>query len=301
MDWRAPCASRRKREEEFQMKHAFALLAVVFASGLAINAQQVVTLSTPGGAITSGYITLESKTLKGAPYSAETVNDSTQVLADGNRIVRHTTGRVYRDSEGRIRREEDAPAPGSVGPDRPIVLAGPSISIVDPVAGASYTLDPQSHVAWKTASRVGPVLMESAVRRRTEELSAQLQFKVEGGAVAIAEQRGGGRGGEANRRNVEEQLAPRQIEGVLAEGHRNTTTIPAGAIGNEQPITIVSEEWTSPDLGVLVMTDHKDPRMGESSYRLLNIVRGEPDGSLFQVPADYTIKETGIRRLEPAR
>jgi hypothetical protein len=47
---------------------------------------------------------------------------------------------------------------------------------------------------------------------------------------------------------------------------------------------------------VLVMTHHIDPRLGESSYRLTNIVRGEPDPSLFQVPAGFTVKETGIRR-----
>ena len=283
------------------MKHAIALLSALFASAVVMSAQQVVTLSTPGGVVTSGYVTLESKTLKGAPYSAEMVNDSTQVLADGNRIVRHTTGRVYRDNEGRVRREEDGTV-GEIGPNRPMILPGPSISIVDPVAGVSYTLDPESHVAWKTASKVGPVLMENVLRRRAEEVATQakaLQLKMESGAVLATAD--GWRGGEANRKNVEESLAPRQIEGVLAEGHRNTTTIPAGAIGNEQPITIVSEEWTSQDLGVLVMTDHKDPRTGESSYRLVNIIRGEPDASLFQVPPDYTVKETGIRRLEPTR
>jgi hypothetical protein len=92
-------------------------------------------------------------------------------------------------------------------------------------------------------------------------------------------------------------LAPRTLEGVRVEG-RATTTIAAGAIGNELPIVAVSEEWTSPDLQVLVLTQRKDPRNGDSSYRLVNVVRREPDPSLFQVPADYTVKETGIRRLE---
>jgi hypothetical protein len=42
---------------------------------------------------------------------------------------------------------------------------------------------------------------------------------------------------------------------------------------------------------VVVMTKHSDPRFGESSYRLTNINRSEPAKSLFEVPADYTIKE----------
>ena len=91
-------------------------------------------------------------------------------------------------------------------------------------------------------------------------------------------------------------LERKTLEGIVVEGRKNTSTIPAGQIGNEQAITITSEEWRSPDLGVLVMTHHTDPRMGESSYRLTNIVRGEPDPALFQVPAGYTIRETGIRR-----
>ena len=71
----------------------------------------------------------------------------------------------------------------------------------------------------------------------------------------------------------------------------------AGVIGNDLPITISSEEWSSPDLKILVLTRHNDPRTGESSYRLTNIVRAEPDRSLFVVPADYTVKETGIRKI----
>jgi hypothetical protein len=85
------------------------------------------------------------------------------------------------------------------------------------------------------------------------------------------------------------------VEGVSATGSRSTTTFPSGAIGNLQPIKIVVEQWMSTDLHVLVMTKHSDPRSGETTYRLQNIVRAEPDRSLFTVPADYTLKESGIR------
>ena len=80
-----------------------------------------------------------------------------------------------------------------------------------------------------------------------------------------------------------------------------TKTIAVGAIGNEWPITIVSEEWTSPDLQVLVLTERKDPRNGDSSYKLQRIQRGDPSPSLFQVPSDYEVRETGIRRFEYQR
>jgi hypothetical protein len=88
-----------------------------------------------------------------------------------------------------------------------------------------------------------------------------------------------------------EKLGKQMIEGVEAEGQRATITIPAGEIGNEQPILIVSESWYSPDLQVTVMTRHSDPRMGETVYKLTNINRAEPPASLFQVPSDYTVKE----------
>ena len=81
------------------------------------------------------------------------------------------------------------------------------------------------------------------------------------------------------------------IEGVQAEGTRTTTTIPAGQIGNDQPIQIVSERWYSPELKVTVLTTNSDPRMGETTYALKNISRTEPAQSLFTVPPDYSVKD----------
>ena len=95
-----------------------------------------------------------------------------------------------------------------------------------------------------------------------------------------------------------EDLGQQTIEGVSATGTRTTTEIPAGAIGNDQPIKIVSEQWFSPELQVLVLTNHSDPRTGETTYRLTGIVRAEPARSLFDLPPDYTLKESVIRRQQ---
>ena len=97
-------------------------------------------------------------------------------------------------------------------------------------------------------------------------------------------------GGPVNKEDLGQQV----IEGVLATGTRMTTTIPAGSIGNEQPILVVSEQWFSLDLKVLVMTKHSDPRSGENTYRLTNITQTEPARSLFEVPADYTLKDSSF-------
>jgi hypothetical protein len=88
-----------------------------------------------------------------------------------------------------------------------------------------------------------------------------------------------------------ETLGRQFIEGVEAEGTRTISVIPAGQIGNERAIEIVSEKWYSPELQVNVMTRHADPRFGETVYRLRNVQRAEPDPSLFQVPSDYKIEE----------
>jgi hypothetical protein len=97
--------------------------------------------------------------------------------------------------------------------------------------------------------------------------------------------------GGPNANEVKEELGKQNIEGVEAEGTRTTVTIPAGEIGNERAIEIVSERWYSPELQLVVMTRHSDPRSGETTYKLTNINRSEPAKSLFEVPADYTIKE----------
>ena len=90
-----------------------------------------------------------------------------------------------------------------------------------------------------------------------------------------------------------ESLGKQTIEGIEAEGTRSITTIPAGEIGNEQPIEMVFESWYSPELQTVIMSKHSDPRSGENTYRLTNINRTEPAHSLFEVPSDYTIQEAG--------
>jgi hypothetical protein len=98
---------------------------------------------------------------------------------------------------------------------------------------------------------------------------------------------------------VIESLGKQSIEGVEAEGTRTTITIQAGAIGNERAINIVSERWYSPELQIVVMTKHSDPRFGETGFRLTNINRSEPARTLFEVPSDYTLKteQAPMRRM----
>jgi hypothetical protein len=94
-----------------------------------------------------------------------------------------------------------------------------------------------------------------------------------------------------------ESLGTQVIEGVEAQGTRTRTVIGAGEIGNERPIEIVSERWYSPELQVVVKSLHSDPRLGETTYRLTGLSRGEPDRSLFEVPADFKVSDEPIRKV----
>jgi len=251
------------------------------------------------------------KTVKGAPYSAEAVTESIQTLADGNRIINRNTSSVYRDSEGRTRREQSLKGLG--------IFAGAgeepmqTIFINDPVANVTYMLDSRSRTAHKSV----PFTFEFN-RKPGEGIEGQrFEFKVAPGAAAGA---GGNvimsapmgapgvrmphsevgpegattfvfRSKTPSANEVKEQLGKQTIEGVEAEGTRTVVTIPAGEIGNERAIEIVSERWYSPELQLVVMTRHSDPRFGETTYKLTNINRAEPAKSLFEVPTGYTVKE----------
>ena len=209
----------------------------------------------------------------------------TQLLGDGTRISRRTATKVFRDGEGRTRRE-------MVDDDGSLR----SVSISDPVAHVNYTLDPKTKTAFKTTiNTVAPSGMAPMTR---EGVVSGGGGGGRGGAIAGAGARGGGGGGALMRTpapenpNVKkEDLAPQNMEGVMAAGTRTTTVIPAGEIGNDKEIRVVSEQWFSDDLQVLVMTRHSDPRSGETVYRLQNILRAEPDQNLFTVPSDYTVQE----------
>ena len=95
-------------------------------------------------------------------------------------------------------------------------------------------------------------------------------------------------------------LGTRDFDGVKAEGTSTTWTIPAGKIGNRNPINITREVWTSPELQVTVYSRYNDPRTGESIYRLAAVKRAEPAADLFKVPADYAVKTRRAMPTPPA-
>ncbi|TDP75064.1 hypothetical protein [Roseateles toxinivorans] len=95
---------------------------------------------------------------------------------------------------------------------------------------------------------------------------------------------------------VQSPLGSKEIDGLKVNGERTTWTIAAGKVGNEKPILITREVWTSPELMLTVNSRDFDPRSGEVNYRLQNLRRGEPEAALMRVPADYASTRLAPRR-----
>jgi hypothetical protein len=261
-----------------------------------LPSEQADVIVGPGEAtfsFVSSEMSVGGKVVKGAPYSAEAITETVQALSDGNRITRKNTSSVYRDGEGRTRREMtlDAIGPWAAAGDPP-----QHTFIDDPVARVHYILEPRNRIARKLPM---PSFDEASQVSMGLTASEPKDGKgVEGDFLAIAPPLHAGMR-EFRTFNVAapfgkpetESLGKQKIEGLEAEGTRSTITIPAGKIGNELPIRIVSEQWYSPELQVTLLSKHSDPRFGETLYQLTNISRNEPAHSLFEIPSDYEIKD----------
>lgn len=289
------------------MKNLFVIMLVVAAFATIGNAQEAVTTTAPvatSKAAVELFAASSTKVVKGAPFSAEGISESVQILADGNRITRSNTTKMYRDSEGRFRREGTGGASNggfstAFGYGGLFTTYGfqEGISIFDPVEGVRYTLTPSTKSARRYTNQnivtqggftVATQLYTDAVKKQAE----LEKLNIPKAEVAVAPKANViVMGNVATTINMGkgESLGTKTIEGIQAEGTRNVTTIAAGAIGNEKPIEIVYERWYSKELDLIVYTRHYDPRFGEQIYRLTNVSRSEPDRSLFTVPSDYKI------------
>jgi hypothetical protein len=241
----------------------------------------------------------QERVVQGAPYCADAVHETVQQLADGNRIVQKQSSRQCRDGQGRTRQEVTA-RNGRV-----------NVFLRDPVAKEAWMLDGDRKLAVRIDAPRQPLApIEPKMWERMKEWSSEMRehlkeklhmqppeapmalepvrIAMHPGAVpdilpiSLHPRLLGPRGPGST------TLMPNEtIEGLRADGKRTVWTIDAGKIGNEKPITITNEVWSSPDLGITLRTRDVDPVTGEASYSVRNVVRGEPDAQLFRVPAEF--------------
>jgi hypothetical protein len=264
--------------------------------------------------------------VQGAPYSATITNESVQTLADGNRIVQSSTGTTARDSQGRTRQDTVLPAIGNLSAANaphlvfiqdPVAQTSYTLNLSDKTAlelppfpspgggpqffsaeiGGGVALPAGGPVTAGTSGGPRP----EATTNVTTQSGNVMFWKMKGDAGATTDEAVppplppqvmtvmGTIAANDQAQVVTEDLGTKNIEGVQANGTRSTRTIPAGQIGNDQPISIVTEVWISRDLQTVVYSKRSDPRMGEQIFSLTNIVRGQPDPSLFTIPADFKI------------
>lgn len=238
-----------------------------------------------------------------APFSADATTTVTQTLGDGTRIEQKTATKLYRDSSGRVRREQTV-----IGLDGLNASGQPQTVITfdsQPGDLMPYVLDPVARTASRGARSVRVVWTMGYTSTGTSALQPSANGWSRPYQPANAEKTGPFLDQAArtaadalnpHRAPVpddvkpnEEQLGTRQMEGVKVTGRRTTTIIPTGRMGNDRPIQIVDERWESPELRVMVYSRFSDPRTGVVEYRLMNINRSEPRADLFVVPADYTM------------
>ncbi len=280
----------------------FALVVVLASSPAHAQEPPMIAFSPMNIEFMSGPIAFDNEPVTGAPYSAEAVTEMVQTLADGNRIVRESKAQIVRDGKGRTRREQGLAMFGPLVGDLPGGDQPRHIQISDPANKTTIMLDPQHRVAHRipaphfkiaALNRAGIKVQGNSVDVDHFEMALPAPPPgAESGVSTTAVHLYSSRkivSGSSSAEPVVEKLGQQFMEGVTVEGTRTTMTIPAGQLGNELPIKIVSERWFSSELKVLVMSRQSDPRFGETTYRLTNITRGEPATDLFEVPPDYQV------------
>jgi hypothetical protein len=238
---------------------------IAFAAGaftIGTSAQVPIYPPYPGGSGTPNFVSRQAAdvpTVKGAPFSGQANITIRMTQFDGQRMERKLDGKYYRDSEGRVRREQLIVGLSLTTPRKD---SDNIVTIVDPVAGFIYTiLGSQREVQRVPIGKVPPNVGGVPPKSLLPE-------------------------GFATRGEV---LGTRTIEGVPATGTKTFITVPPGMMGVDRSVEVVEERWESAELKLVLLSLQQNPVSGEVEYRLTNISRAEPPADLFKIPAGYKI------------
>ena len=193
------------------------------------------------------------------PYSYKIHNTHVQTLADGTTITTVTTSQIWRDADGRTRQESFGT--GTNG------TLGHSININDPVARVrlNWVVDNPNVPKVVNLTHYPSPGVQSAQPPPVNPPSVQRRYYP----------------------TRTESLPPQTIDGLYATGSRTTRTTPAGYEGNDRDITVTTETWTSPDLGIQLRRISDDPRTGKTTYEITDVQQTAPDPALFKAPDGY--------------
>ncbi len=226
------------------------------------------------GGMTGATFTFGGNT--GLPFSADVVEENDKFLADGNHIHYEVHGRIFRDSEGRMRTETEAPV--FTSESKPFV----HINITDLVEGRIIFLDVEHKIA--TVTLLGRPTAQAALTSPKDSADQNPKVQPEP-TVAVHPST------PPTPDPAPEDLGTSQIEGFTVQGTRSTHIMNAGVIGNDKPIATTTERWFSTEFKVDLVNISDNPEAGKHVRKLVNIRGGEPDPLLFQIPPDFKVKE----------
>jgi hypothetical protein len=252
-------------------------LAAIFTLGLIATTCSAQTPS-PCGVMASSimwYVVGGGPPTTNAPFSATIRTTHEQKFVDGNVIHGQVITHAYRDSAGRFRSETtmglcNIGLDGQLRPPFTISVDDPTTrtSMSWEVNGAGEKVVRVYHEPDpKTAAAAVPPLTEQQRQR-----NAQLQE-------------------HSRKYTSNEKLGSKMIGGVMTDGSRQITTIPAGEQGNDRPIEWADEDWATRDNTMTMLRIQDDPRAGHTVTEVTELIQGEPDPSLFAPPPGYKLEE----------
>ena len=253
---------------------------LAFAVGVAGTAA-LAQVPNPCGLVSVGARVYGSAYKANVPYSATVLTTHELKLADGNAIHGSVTTHQARDSAGRTRSEVTS---GCVtGPDgklEPLVR----VSVYDPATRTTLSWavnDPNVKVV-SVMHQPEPALVAPPTPAARQQQMAQARQQRQ----------------QNQFRN--ENMGSRNIAGVTTDGTRTTHTVPAGEIGNDQPMEIVDEIWIAKDLGLAMLAVNDSPTNGRTTTEVMELNQAEPDAALFAAPAGYKVVEQVMKSVSSA-
>jgi hypothetical protein len=214
----------------------------------------------PSGGVRTMIVSIAVPPLPGAPFTATVTTEWKRTLDDGSTVTIGNHRTVARDNSGRIFQERRNFYPAGDPRQNEINR----LEFADPRAHTLSTCWPTAHVCQVTGY-FGNAFTPPAVPAGPLEAGKGFLTRLDLGRDLIA--------------------------GVEAIGTRETTTISAGAIGNDRAISVVKEFWYSQQLGINLIEKRQDPQYGSQTFTVNPISLGEPDASLFNIPAGFRIED----------
>src|SRR5215470_9404316 len=257
--------------------HSFKLLPLVLCLPASLLSQTpsqapAQTAAAPSGAPGDGRVAEwmygeRIPAVAGMPFSAKAELESANQLQNGTLITHKTYNLIARDGQGRTRNE--------------------ARNWIDLTTGAEPRL-----------TRVE--LYDPSTRLRTNlypltKIARQWPFGTPGPVAAPSPQNP-----QVKPETSREEIGIDTIEGLPVRGVRVSQTYPTGSLGNDRPLTVVTEYWYSQELRINLLTKRTDPRSGTQNVRVTELVRQEPDPVLFTIPEEYKLLKETVQQSQSA-